>query len=229
MPRFVLVALALVSLAGCGESSSGGGAGGAAASHPEGDHSGDEESDEDATIELGGATLPPLPRGVSLEEGELAAGLASGRRMLELARPEAGAELAPEDMQAWVQGAFAVWMRERGAALREASGHLSLGDEAELGDYVVGSALLGTLLARFAEDLGTMPLPRAVQDDASARIRYRDAFLRAAQPLWERAADAFGACASASIRARDGRIRRWGEHCDEQVERVEAAPRPLPE
>lgn len=227
MPRALLLCLSSLCLVvACGDddaSRSGGGGGGREQS------AGAEDEDaEDTEIDFAGLSFPPLPRDVELEEGPLAEGLASARRAIALERPTPDASMSSEQMQGWVQGAFATWIRERGALIRETATRLAPDDEDEVGEYVVVSTLLGALLARFAEDVATMPLPTAVQEDEGSRIRYRDAFLTVARPLWERAMDAFGACASASVRARDPRVRAWGTRCDEEVERAQAAPRPLP-
>jgi hypothetical protein len=187
----------------------------------------EDEDDDERPLALGSERLPSLPRGVEGESAPLAEALARVEDALGVGRPEAEADLDRPGFQTFVEEDYAQWVAARSAALRVARQALVPLEGGELGEHVVASALLGLLLSRFAEAIATMPLPRAIHAVPADRLRFRDAFLRAALPLRERAADAFGACASAGVRSGDATLTPWQRYCDERLREIEDAPRPL--
>lgn len=187
----------------------------------------DDEDDGELPFELGPERLPELPRDVDPEAPPFAEGLAHVAYALSLARPDPERDLDRAGYQTFVEEDYARWVAARAEALRVARTALAPAEQGELGEYVVASAVLGVMLARFAEAIATMPVPASIDTVPGDRLRFRDAYLRAAAPLWDRAADAFGACASATVRSGDSTLDRWQRWCDERLEAVQEAPRPV--
>lgn len=187
----------------------------------------EDEDDGELPFELGPERLPELPRDVDAEAAPFAEGLAHAAYALAVARPEPERDLDRAGYQTFVEEDYARWVAARAEALRAARAALAPAEQGELGEYVVASAVLGVLLARFAEAISTMPVPASIDAVPADRLRFRDAYLRAAAPLWDRAADAFGACASATVRSGDATLGAWQRFCDERLERVQEAPRPM--
>jgi hypothetical protein len=191
------------------------------------DEDSDDAENEDRTFVVGNERLPPLPRSVDAGRAPLHDGLERAVAALAIARPEPHPNWDRPTFSRWVEREYAAWLRERGEALRRARQALAAAEQGTLGEYVVASAVIGILFARFAAAIGTIPLPRAIDAHEGERVRYRNAFLRTAAPLWERAIDAFGACASATARATDRTLERWQRFCDEHLEAAQEAPRPV--
>lgn len=191
----------------------------------------DEDEDDrervELTFELGPERLPELPTDLDPEVPPLRDGLSSARDALALARPEPEPGWDDAAFRRFVAEDYARWLRARGEALRAARTALSDAERGELGEHVVASAVIGVMFARFAEAIATMPLPTAIEAREGDRLRFRDAFLRTAAPLFDRAADAFGSCASASVGADDRSLGGWQRFCDEALQRAQEAPRPL--
>ncbi|WP_157069766.1 hypothetical protein [Sandaracinus amylolyticus] len=187
----------------------------------------EDEDDGELPFALGPERLPELPREVDAEEAPLAPGLARAIDALMLARPEPEADLDRAGYQTFVEEDYARWVAARADALRVARTALAPAEQGEVGEYVVASAVIGLMLARFADAIATMPVPSTIDLVPADRLRFRDAYLRAAAPLWDRAADAFGACASASARADDATLSPWQRFCDERLEQAQDAPRPV--
>lgn len=192
---------------------------------------GEDEEDEvervELSFELGPERLPELPTDLDPEAPPLRDGLSSARDALSLARPEPEPTWDDAAFRRFVAEDYAQWVRARGEALRAARAALSDAERGETGEHVVASAVIGMMFARFAEAIATMPLPTAIEARDGDRLRFRDAFLRTAAPLFDRAADAFGSCASASVRADDPSLAGWQRFCDEALQRAQEAPRPL--
>jgi hypothetical protein len=238
---FFWIAIGVVLLAGCEGSASGAGTAGAGSARASGDErlqqarremglaefAREEEERVDRSFALGAERLPELPRDVDPDGDALREGLARAAEALAVGRPALDAGVDLPTFSRWVERDYARWLRERGEALRDARQLLARAERGASGEYVVASAVIGLLFARFAEAIASVPLPRVIENDAVARLRHRDAFLRTAAPLWDRAADAFGACASATVRAADPSLARWQRFCDERLESVQSAPRPL--
>lgn len=182
-------------------------------------------SEEEEGFDVGDVTFPALPDEVS---GELLRdGLHRAALALRGARPEPDPAADAAELQEWAEAEYAEWLRARGESLRDARTALAPAEDGHTGDYVVASAVIGVLFARLAEAVATMPMPEAVAQDPGERLRFRDAFLRTAAPLMDRAADAFGACVGASTRTRDHSLDRWQRFCDERLAEVEDMPRPI--
>lgn len=182
---------------------------------------------DDLPFELGPEDLPEMPHEVDPEGEALREGLALAVIAFGIARPEPEADLDRAGYQTFVEEDYARWLGERGQALGAARRALARAESGAVGEYAVASAVIGLLFARFAEAIAAMPLPAAIDTVPADRLRFRDAFLRAAAPLFDRAADAFGACASATVRTGDATLGPWQRFCDERLERAQDAPRPI--
>ena len=187
----------------------------------------DDEEQVELTFELGPERLPELPDDLDPESPSLRDGLARAREALVPARPEPQAGWDDPAFQRFVGEEYATWLRGRAETLRAARAALGPAEQGELGEHVVASAVIGVLFARLAEAIATMPLPTAIEARDGDRLRFRDAFLRTAAPLFDRAADAFGSCASATIGSRDRSLSGWQRFCDDALRRAQDAPRPM--
>lgn len=186
------------------------------------------EDDEDAMpLVIGSETMVPLPASVHESDEVVAEALRLSRDATLPERPvlddaaseEETARFMREDFQAWV----VLRARAIGAA-RQALGQIEHGEPDE---YVLASALVGALFAMLAREVQEMPLPRVIRDDPSRRVLVREALLETAAPLYRRALDAFGACASSASGAADPTLDPWARYCDEATERAEQAPHPV--
>jgi hypothetical protein len=139
--------------------------------------------------------------------------------LAETATDEETARYMREDFQAWM----IVRARAIGAA-RAALGQMEHGEPDE---YVLASALVGTLFAMLAREVQETPLPTVIRESPSQRVLVREALLEAAAPLYRRALDALGACASTAAGAADPTLDPWATYCDEATERAEEAPHPV--
>jgi hypothetical protein len=187
----------------------------------------DDEEESDRPFAIGPDHVPEMPDGVDPEGERLGTGLARAADTLALTLPPPSETLDVPSFQRWVENDYAAWLRARGEALRSARTELAAAEDGEVGEYVVASAVIGLLFARFAQAIGTITLPRSIAEDDGERLRFRDAFLRTSAPLWDRAADAFGACASATVRSGDASLGEWQRFCDELAELAQEAPRPI--
>ncbi|HHH28718.1 MAG TPA: hypothetical protein ENK57_10295 [Polyangiaceae bacterium] len=70
-------------------------------------------------------------------------------------------------------------------------------------------------------DLRGLDTPEAFLQDPARAAEYREAVEAAAQPLWQRALDAFGGCAAVARDQPAHSLGRWRERCD--LEAREAA------
>lgn len=189
----------------------------------------DEEGGQadELVFELGDERLPRMPHRVEPEGDLLREGLALAARALSMPAPVPESDLDRPGYQTFVEEDYARWVSSRAEALHQSRAALAPAEQGTTGEYAVVSAVIGLLFARFAEAIATMQIPSAIAEVTADRLRFRDAYLRAASPLFDRAADAFGACASVSARSSDSTLARWQRFCDEQLERLEDAPRPM--
>jgi hypothetical protein len=187
---------------------------------------GDADEDDALTFAVGPEHFPALPEDVTEEGPPLADGLARAAESFSLARPALDAAADDDALQRWVENDFSAWVRARAEALRIARSALEPAERGEIGEYVVASAVIGVLYARFAELITTIPPPSGLTDPGD-RLRFRDALLQTAASVWDRAADALGGCAAATVRSGDSSLDRWQRFCDGELQRVEDAPRPI--
>lgn len=168
--------------------------------------------------------VPGWPR--QIDPGDFREALESVRRSLALRPPEPRAELDRRRFQEWVDRTYSPWLSERGQLVRAAVHALSeIEDDGP--NQVVVQGLVGLMLERFAKAIASLHLPTEIQSSSGDSILYRQAFLTTSEPLFDRAADAFGACAAASSRTAERELEDWRVYCDEHLENVQTAPRPI--
>ena len=68
-----------------------------------------------------------------------------------------------------------------------------------------------------------------IREDPREQVLHRDAFVRAAAPLYRRASDAFGECAASTVQSGMDALEPWAAYCEEALRRLEDAPRPVSE
>lgn len=183
----------------------------------------------EAALRIGRAELPELPHGMEESAEPMAAALSAVREVVADARPEPVDAWSYDELADWVERTFTPWLRGRGEAIARAHAAIEPLDEGELEEHVVGAALLGAVLAQLAEDVATMPLPREIREDPREQVLHRDAFVRAAAPLYRRASDAFGECAASTVQSGMDALEPWAAYCEEALRRLEDAPRPVSE
>ena len=162
-----------------------------------------------------GSRSRALPLDVDLEHPDLAEGWALAERALTMPapRPPTGEDW---EVETWADDELADWMRRRGEAITAAQRALDAARHGDPGESVVASTILGLAYARFALDVRGLDTPAAfARSDERARA-YREALEEAAQPLWLRALDAFGSCASVAGAQPAHSLDRWRERCDRE-------------
>lgn len=175
---------------------------------------------DEAGAEIVGIPLPLLPADVDPLEAPIVAGWSAVEATLLMPTPR-----PPEGdagtVEAWVEEGLTPWLTRRGGALVEAQHALDIARQGAAGPSAVASALLGLAYERFALDLRGLPSPEAFARSAEGEAAYRRALERAASPLWRRALDAFGSCASVAAGAPAHSLDRWRRFCDDAVARID--------
>ena len=172
------------------------------------------DGDEDGPRpSIAGIVLPPLPLDVEIDE----TAIEEGWRRAELAlsmptpRPPRG-ELW--EVEAWADEELTGWMHRRAEAVGAAQRALEGARMGRAELSVVASAILGLAYSRFALDLRGIPVPEVFASDAERSRAFQAALHGATGPLWQRALDAFGSCASAAAAAPAHSLASWREFCD---------------
>lgn len=179
----------------------------------------DEPDDEEERVAVAGIPLPRLPLDVAIDDRELEEGWQRTAQALSMPtpRPPAGETW---EVEQWADEELAAWMRRRAEAIGAAQRALEPARMGRPEVSVVASTLLGLLYSRFALDLRGIPTPEVFAGDPERAAAFRAALRAAAQPLWQRALDAFGSCASVAASAPAHSLSRWREHCDAELESV---------
>ncbi|MBX3269594.1 MAG: hypothetical protein KF729_05005 [Sandaracinaceae bacterium] len=164
---------------------------------------------------IAGIELPRLPIDVTPEDPALREGwsLATQALTMSAPRPPAG---EPWEIETWADDALADWMRRRAEIIAAAQRALEGARQGRPDHSVVASTLLGLAYARFAMDLRGLETPETFRDDPERASAYRAAMESAARPLWQRALDAFGSCASVANGEPAHGLGRWRERCDRE-------------
>jgi hypothetical protein len=184
--------------------------------------------DEDAApLVLGAVTLPPLPVSVHASDEVVAEALRLSRDATLPERPVLAETATDEETARYMREDFQAWMIVRARAIGAARAALGQMEHGEPDEYVLASALVGTLFAMLAREVQETPLPTVIRESPSQRVLVREALLEAAAPLYRRALDALGACASTAAGAADPTLDPWATYCDEATERAEEAPHPV--
>lgn len=186
-----------------------------------------DDDDDAAPFTIGSITLPPLPATVHASDEVVSEGL---RRAVEATLPERPAldeEATQDETSRYMREDFQAWLVERARAIGAARSALGGMEHGEPDEYVLASALVGTLFSMLAREVQDTPLPRVIREDRAQRVLVREALLEAAAPLYRRALDAFGACASTAAGAADPTLDAWASYCTDATDRAEHAPHPV--
>lgn len=191
----------------------------------EGEPGGDEDAGD--PLVLGTATLPPLPVSVHADDEVVRDALGLAREAAVPPRPELGDDAAAADVIAYMNTEFHDWILSRARAIGAARTALRTMEHGETDEYVLASGIVGALFAMLAREVATLPLPSSVRDDAQQRVLVREALVETAAPLYQRAIDAFGGCASSAVSSADPTLEAWATYCDAAIRTAEDAPRPV--
>lgn len=173
-----------------------------------------EDLDEEGPT-IAGIALPRLPVDVTPEDEPLREGWALTEQALTMPTPRPPTGEAWE-VETWADDALGDWMQRRAQAIAAAQRALDPARHGRPDHSVVASTLLGLAYARFAMDLRGLETPEVFQEDPERARAYRAAMETAAQPLWQRALDAFGSCAAVAHRQPAHSLDRWRERCDHE-------------
>ena len=174
-----------------------------------------DDDDDAPRASIAGIVLPPLPLDVEIDD----VAIEEGWRRAELAlsmptpRPPRG-ELW--EVEAWADEELTGWMHRRAEAVGAAQRALETARMGRPDISVVASAILGLAYSRFALDLRGIPVPEVFASDAERSRAFQAALHGATTPLWQRALDAFGSCASAAAAAPAHSLASWREFCDDE-------------
>jgi len=188
------------------------------------------EHDVDAEpLIIGTVTLPPIPASVHESDEVVGNALRLTRAAVAAERPSLDEAASNDETARYMREDFHAWLLDRARAIATAHQALAAMEHGEPDEYVLASALVGMLFATLAREVVETPLPRVVRDDRTQRVLVREALLEAAAPLYRRALEAFGACASTASGAADPTLEPWATYCDDASERAIEAPRPVDE
>ncbi len=190
-----------------------------------GEPSGDDDDAE--PFVLGALTLPPLPVTVHASDEVVGTALRLARDATLPERPTLDDGATDEQTARYMREDFQAWLVERARAIGAARSALSAMEHGEPDEYVLASALVGTLFSMLAREVQETPLPRVIREDRAQRVLVREALLEAAAPLYRRALDGLGACASTAAGAADPTLDPWATYCDAAIAQAELAPRPV--
>lgn len=176
--------------------------------------------DGEGEVRIAGIPLPRLPLEVSPSDPALAAGWDRAEAALTMPSPRPPTGEAWE-VESWADEELGGWMRRRAEIIGAAQRALEPARAGRPEHSVVASFLLGLAYSRFALDLRGIETPHAFAEDPERVRAFRAAMEQAAQPLWLRALDAFGSCASVASAAPAHSLARWRERCDAELRTVE--------
>ena len=183
-----------------------------------------DPSPSSEAVEIAGIELPDLPMDVAPDDEVLSSGWDAARASLVM--PALSPPLGERwQVEVWVEEAFPSWLRQRALTLAEAQRALEPARQGDVWHSVVASALLGIVHTRFALDLHGIDVPDAFRSDEERMEAFQLAMRNAARPLWRRAVDAFGSCASAANEAPIHALAAWRQFCDTQLEQAQVFAR----
>jgi len=173
------------------------------------------DDDDGPRPSIAGIVLPALPLDVEVDDVELEEGWRRTALALSMPtpRPPRG-ELW--EVEAWADEELTGWMHRRAEAVGAAQRALESARMGRAEVSVVASAILGLAYSRFALDLRGIPVPDVFASDADRSRAFQAALHGATGPLWQRALDAFGSCASAAAAAPAHSLASWREFCDDE-------------
>jgi hypothetical protein len=181
----------------------------------------EELLDDERRLSIAGIVLPRMPVDVEPDDPELEEGWTRASRALSMGTPAPPAGDAYE-VGIWADEELTAWIRRRAEAIGEAQRALERARSGSADYSVVASAILGLAYSRFALDLHGISVPEIFTSDPERTRAFQTALRNAARPLWQRALDAFGSCASAAYDAPAHSLEPWREFCDEEIRNANA-------
>jgi hypothetical protein len=173
--------------------------------------------DDEQRASIAGIVLPRMPLDVEADDPELEEGWQRASQALSMPTPRPPSGDATE-VELWADEELAGWMQRRAEAVGAAQHALERARMGRREVSVVASAVLGLAYSRFALDLRGIPTPEVFATDPDRSRAFQDALRSATGPLWQRALDAFGSCASAAGDAPAHSLDQWREFCDTEME-----------
>ena len=189
----------------------------------------EEGEDGPPRLTITGLELPELPTTVDSDDPQLEPLTRAVRNLLERATPQPDDTLDLDGMGTFVETRLTPWLTDSGQSVVAIWQAMQGVSSTELSTHVVARGLAGSALLELARRIATLPIPAAVRADASTRLAMREAFVRTASPILERATQALGACASAAVGAADPTVEDWRTFCDAQLDAARELPRPREE
>ncbi len=181
----------------------------------------EDEDDQEERASVAGISLPRLPLDVAVDDPELEEGWQHTAQALSMPTPRPPTGEAWE-VEEWADEELAGWMRRRAEAIAAAQRALETARMGRPEVSVVASTLLGLAYSRFALDLHGISPPEVFASDTDRAQAFQAALRTAARPLWRRAVDAFGSCASVAAGAPAYTLDRWRRYCDDEIEEASA-------
>lgn len=180
-----------------------------------------DDEDEAPRPTLAGIVLPALPSDVEVDDRELEEGWNRAERLLSMPTPRPPRGEVWE-VEAWATDELSEWIQRRASAIGALQRALEGARMGRAEVSVVASAILGLAYSRFALDLRGIPVPEVFASDPERARAFQQALENAAGPLWQRAVDAFGSCASTAAEAPAYSLAAWRTFCDREGESAAA-------
>ena len=189
----------------------------------------EEGEDGPPRMRIEGLELPPLPTTVDADDPQLEPLVRAAQSLLLTPAPVPDDALALEAMGGFIEARWTPWLTDSGRSVVTLWQAMQAVNSTELSTHIVARGVTGSALLELARRMANVPLPTAVRADANARLAMREAFVRTAHPILERATQALGACASGAVGAADPTIDDWRTFCDAQLDVARELPRPREE
>jgi hypothetical protein len=189
-----------------------------------------EERDEEAPrVRIEGLELPELPATVDADDPQLEPLVRAAQSLLASPAPVPDDALTLDGMGTFIETRWTPWLTESGRSVVTLWQAMQGVNSSELSTHIVARGVTGSALLELARRMANVPLPASVRADANARLAMREAFVRTAHPILDRATQALGACASGAVGAADPTIEDWRTFCDAQLDVARELPRPREE
>ena len=189
----------------------------------------EEGEDGPPRMTITGLELPELPTTVDADDPQLEPLTRSIRTLLDRPAPVPDDALSLEAMGTFVETRLTPWLTDSGQSVVAIWQAMQAVSSSEVSTHVVARGVTGSALLELARRIANLPLPAAVRADANARLAMREAFVRTANPILERATQALGGCASIAVGAADPTVEDWRTFCDAQLDAARELPRPRQE
>ena len=189
----------------------------------------EEGEDGPPRMTITGLELPGLPATVDADDPQLEPLTRAIRALLDRLAPIPDDALTLDGMGTFVETRLTPWLTDSGQSVVAIWQAMQAVSSSEVSTHVVARGVTGSALLELARRIANLPLPAAVRADANARLAMREAFVRTANPILERATQALGGCASIAVGAADPTVDDWRTFCDAQLDAARELPRPRQE